>query len=90
MQIVVADETRRMSEGYKASGYGATKNKHFGHVDLMNIVESMCRREEFRNLYEEDIRVRSTMFFVLSSAYCTHSISQPRTHTGSMRNAFEG
>ena len=35
----------------------------------MNIVESMCRREEFRNLYEEDIRVRSTMFFVLSSAY---------------------
>lgn len=45
-----------MSEGYRAIGFGAMKNKNFGHVDLMHIIESMCRRQEFRTLYEEDIR----------------------------------
>ena len=91
MQVVVADETRRMSEGYKGSGFGASKNKHFGHIDLMHIVESMCRREEFRNLYEEDIQVRLAIgffFLIYSSPMCTHTHTQEACEMLSKDNAI--
>jgi hypothetical protein len=64
-----------MSEGHKAAGFGGMKSKDTGHIDLMYIIESMCRREEFRDLYHKDIRVR--VFISTDNLFLLHT----HTHT---------
>jgi len=72
-----------MSEGHKAAGFGGMKSKDTGHIDLMYIIESMCRREEFRDLYHKDIRVR--VFISTDNLFLLHT----HTHTGRMPDALK-
>lgn len=64
--MAIGEEVRRLSSGFKTRReyFEESREGEVGHLDMMGIVQSICKQDDFKTAFRREIRVRP--FFSLS------------------------